>query len=128
MRPPLRDEEAIVLPGNKRVSSRVNPVVMPTIEAWPTASKAPRPLEPSPSSRLDVMPADVRKASLQDAADPTQASVADKPVTAPLPANDEPVQATGDEPATMATTTESPANPGDPSVCDGKPRRSAACE
>ena len=95
MRPPLRDEEAIVLPGNKRVSSRVNPVVMPTIEAWPTG-KAPRPLEPADSSRLDVMPADVRKASLQDAADP-QASVADKPVTAPLPANDEPVQATGDD-------------------------------
>ncbi len=34
-----------------------------------------------------------------------QASVADKPVTAPLPANDEPVQATGDEPATMAAPT-----------------------
>ena len=59
-----------MLPGNKRVSSRVNPVVMPTIEAWPTASKAPRPLEPADLSRLDVMPADVRKASLQDAADP----------------------------------------------------------
>ena len=62
MRPPLRDEEAIVLPGNKRVSTKVKPVVMPTIEAWPTASKAPRPLEPANSSRLDVMPADVRKA------------------------------------------------------------------
>ncbi len=41
MRPPLRDEEAIVLPGNKRVSSKVNPVVMPTIEAWPTGEGAP---------------------------------------------------------------------------------------
>ena len=68
MRPPLRDEEAIVLPGNKRVSTKVRPVVMPTIEAWPTGEGAP----PSGTSRfvtLDVMPADVRKASLQDAAD-----------------------------------------------------------
>ena len=102
MRPPLRHEEGIVLPGNKRVSTRVNPVVMPTIEAWPTASKAPRPLEPADSSRLDVMPADVRKASLRDAADPTQAAVADKPVTAPLPANDKP--RAGARKTTIATT------------------------
>ena len=32
-----------MLPGNKRVRTRVKPVEMPTIEAWPTASKAPRP-------------------------------------------------------------------------------------
>jgi len=106
MRPPLRDEEGIVLPGNKRVSTRVKPVVMPTIEAWPTAWKAPRHVEPAPSSRPDVMPGHVDKAtaSLRDAPDLTQASVTDKPAKAPLPASDKPVMPARDNPTTMATT------------------------
>ncbi|MGZ5904816.1 MAG: hypothetical protein ACXWKQ_05670, partial [Reyranella sp.] len=95
-----------MLPGKKRVSTRVKPVVMPSIEAWPTASKAPRHLEPVPSSRLDVTPGDVKAmASLRDAPYPTQASDADKPATAPLPANDKPVQAAGYKPATAAAPT-----------------------
>src|SRR5260370_3404622 len=105
MRPPLRAEEGIVLPGNKRVRTRVRPVEMPTIEAWPTASKARRHLEPAPASRLHVTPGDVKAmASLRDAPDPTQASVADKPATAPLPANDKPVMPARDNPTRMATT------------------------
>jgi hypothetical protein len=114
MRPPLRDEEGIVLPGNKRVSTRVKhkPVVMPTIAAWPTASKAPRHLEPAPSSGPNAMPGHVHKAtasrrdaleaSLRDALGLTQASVTDKPATAPLPASDKPVMPARDKPTTTA--------------------------
>ena len=94
-----------MLPGNKRVRTRVKPVEMPTIEAWPTASKAPRHLEPAPSSRLDVTPGHVKAtASRRDALDPKQASVTDKPATAPLPASDKPVMPARDNPTTMATT------------------------
>jgi hypothetical protein len=112
MRPPLRDEEGIVRPGNKRVSTRVKPVVMPTIAAWPTASKAPRHLEPAPSSGPNAMPGHVHKAtasrrdaleaSLRDALGLTQASVTDKPATAPLPASDKPVMPARDKPTTTA--------------------------
>ncbi len=84
-----------MLPGNNRVSTKVKPVVMPTIEPWPTASKASSPLEPADSSRLDVMPGHVRK----DMTGPQDAP------TVPLPANDKPAQAAIDEPATMATAT-----------------------
>ncbi|HTG19761.1 MAG TPA: hypothetical protein VK681_06930 [Reyranella sp.] len=94
-----------MLPGNKRVSTRVKPVDMPTIEAWPTASKAPRHLEPAPSSRLNVTPGHVKAAttSRRDALDPKQDSVTDKPVTGPLPASDKPEMSSRDNPTTMAT-------------------------
>src|ERR1700722_9631776 len=99
MRPPLRAEEGIVLPGNKRIRTRVRPVEMPTIEAWPSASKGPRHLEPAPSSRLNVTPAHVKatasrrdalEANLRAGPDPTQASVTDKATTTHLPDSDIP--------------------------------------
>jgi hypothetical protein len=127
MRPPLRDEEGIVLPGNKRVSTRVKPVVMPTIAVWPTASKAPRHLEPAPSSGPNAMPGHVHKAtasrrdaleaSLRDALGLTQSSVTDKPATAPLPVSDKPVMpargkptATAQEGAREPQATQAPAS------------------
>ena len=94
-----------MLPGSTRITTRVKPVDMPTIEAWATTSKVPHDSEAAPS-RLDVTPGQVKAtASLSDAAHPAQPSDTDKPASAPLPANDQPAQAAGDKPATTAAPT-----------------------